>query len=63
MNAFTQPEKNRGIKSLFCIITAWSNYDITVDLCKVGAIQQLRGQEERGGTERQAVGSVESPTV
>ena len=43
MNAFAQPVRNRGIKTLFCIITAWSNYDITVDLCKAGAIQQLRG--------------------
>ena len=43
MNAFAHPERNRTMKTLFCIITAWSNYDITVDLCKAGAIQQLRG--------------------
>ena len=47
MNAFAQPERNRDIKTLFCIITAWSNYDIT-DLCKARTIQQLRGQEEGG---------------
>ena len=43
MNTFAQQERNRSMKTLFCIITAWSNYDITVDLCKAGAIQQLRG--------------------
>ena len=63
MNAFAQPVRNRGIKTLFCIITAWSNYDITVDSCKAVAIQQLRGQEEAGSTSlsTQGVGSFESP--